>query len=282
MRHIGKHVSAVICAAALLLVGCEKKPQSSTPAVTGSVTITAFDVGKADAFLLQTASKTIVLDTGNKGDGKAIEKLLEGQEITKIDLLIISHFDKDHVGGAARLLKKMEIGEVYLPDYAGTCDEYYDFCEKLEEKSISPIKVPMKTSQSWQYDDVLFQLDSAQKNDYGKNEENDFSLCLFMQHGDNTFLFTGDAEEARQEEILSMKYGKVDFLKFPYHGNYLSTTEKFLDACAPEYAVVCCSSKEPAAKQTMETMKKRGIQTFYTQNGDVTIASDGKTIQISQ
>lgn len=273
----------VLSAALLLLGGCKQKPQQvSAPEVTGSFSITVLDVGKADAILLQTANKTVVLDAGNKGDGKDIEKLLEGQQITKIDTLIISHFDKDHVGGASRLFKHLEVGEVYLPDYAGTCEEYFDFCKKLEDVSITPMKLPMGEQRVWQYDDVSFRLDAAQKNDYGKHEENDFSLCLYLQHGDNTFLFAGDAEEARQEEIMGYDFGAVTFLKFPYHGNYLPTTEKFLDACSPKYAVICCSEKEPAQSQTIKTLQDRGIQAFYTQNGEVHIASDGKNISVTQ
>ena len=76
--------------------------------------------------------------------------------------------------------------------------------------------------------------------------------------------------------------GKVDYLKFPYHGNYLSTTESFLDAFDPKFTVVCCSEKEYADPNTVETLEKRKITAYYTCDGDVTAVSDGKTLTCTQ
>lgn len=280
MKYTKFRALSILTAAAMLLCACDK--QSDAPEVTGEFKITVFDVGKADAMVLQTASHTVVLDTGNKGDGKDIEKFLEKQEITKIDALILSHFDKDHVGGAARLVNHMEIGEIYLPDYASDIDEYNAFEEKLAETDISPQVLAAGAHTEWAFDDVSFALDAAEKTDYGKNEENDFSLCLYARHGENSFLFAGDAEEARQQEIIAKDYGKVTFLKYPYHGNYLATTEKFLDAFKPQYAVVCCSEKEFAQDETVSTFEKRKIAAYYTSDGDIQIVSDGKILNITQ
>lgn len=276
-------ISAAFCALLTLLPlsGCDTA-QSNTPTVTGALTITALDVGKADAMILQTANATVVLDTGCKGDGKLIEERLAEQNITKIDALIITHFDKDHVGGAARLVNRMEIDNIYLPDYAGVNDEYKDFQKKLEKSDTAPTILAAGETQKWQYDDVAFTLTAAQKTDYGKNEENDFSLGLYLRHGDKSFLFAGDAEEARQQELMQSNFGKVDFLKFPYHGNYLKTTEAFLDAFAPHYALICCSKKEYAQDGTVNTLQKRGIETYYTCDGDITVISDGRTILVNQ
>jgi beta-lactamase superfamily II metal-dependent hydrolase len=103
-----------------------------------------------------------------------------------------------------------------------------------------------------------------------------------VQHGENKLLFAGDAENARMKEIIGLHLGNVDFLKFPYHGNYLSATEDFLDACKPKVSIVCCSAKENADPSTVETLQNRGVETYYMYNGDVTIVSDGKTLSCSQ
>ena len=269
------HVFAAISAFALALFGCDA---SSTPTVTGQFSVTALDVGKADALILKTTNHALVLDTGNKGDGKDIEKYLEKNGISKLDALIITHFDKDHVGGAARLVNRMEIEKIYLPDYTGTTEEYAAFQEKLAESSVTPDIIPMNSETSWVFDDVSFSLESAHKDYYGKNEENDFSLCLYAKHGANGFLFTGDAEEQRQTEIIAKKYEDVKFLKFPYHGNYLSTTEALLDAYTPEFVLVCCSKKEYAQDQTVITLADRGISAHYTPDGPITYLSDGNKV----
>lgn len=280
MKRNKSRIFALFSAAMLLFCGCRQ--QSDLPPVTGRLTITALDVGKADALILQTATHTVVVDTGNKGDGKEIEQFLAQQGVTRIDTLIITHFDKDHVGGAARLVNRMEVGEIYVPAYETDSEEFSNFREKYESAKITPQVCVAGSHREWVFDDVRFSLDAAQLTDYGKHEENDFSLCLYLQHGENTFLFTGDAEEARQQEILDADYGKVTFLKFPYHGHYLSTTEAFLDALAPQYAVICCSEEEPAAEQTIATLAKRGIAAYYTNSGAVQVVSDGHALQVTQ
>ena len=256
---------------------------SFTPiAVTGEVTITSFNVTKADAFVIQTANSVTVIDAGLKGDGKKIEKFLSDQGIDTINNFIITHFDKDHVGGAARVVNRMNVENIFVPDYTSESEEYTSFIEKVNEKGYTPKVMNTGSIYSWVADDANFRIYAANETYYGKNEENDFSLVLYMEHGDNSFLFTGDAEEARQKEIMKLGLSDVTFLKYPYHGNYLSTTEDFLDMFSPDVAIICCSEVEDADPSLYETMEKRGIEAYYMQNGDVTIVSDGTKLTCTQ
>lgn len=258
-----------------------QKSEKTVP-VTGDVRITALNVGKADALVVQTQNTVTVIDTGEKGDGKKIEKFLEKQGIEAIDTLIITHFDKDHVGGAARLVNRMKIHTIYVPDYASESDAYTKFIEKVQENGNALTVLPAKGKLKWLADDAAMTLYAAEENRYGQNEENDFSLALYMQHGENTFLFSGDAENKRMQEIIGLQLGNVDFLKYPYHGNYLTLSEQFLDACQPKVSIVCCSEKEYADPETVAMLEKRGVDTYYTCNGVVTVTSDGKTLHCSQ
>ncbi len=283
-----KKLTALLLGAITLLTaaGCtqssgSQEPESGIP-VTGDFTVTALNVGKADALVLQTQNAVTVIDTGNKGDGKQIEKFLTNQGIDTIDNLIITHFDKDHVGGAARVINRMKVKNVYVPDYTSDSDEYNSFIEKIGEMQTPLTAMAAKSQTEWQADDARFTLYAPQESFYGKDEENDYSLVLYVQHGSNKLLFTGDAENARQQEIMDLKLGEVDFLKVPYHGNYMKTTEAFLDACNPKVAVVCCSEKENADPSTVETLQKRGIETYYTYQGNVTVVSDGKALRCEQ
>ena len=283
-----KKLTALLLGAITLLTaaGCtqssgSQEPESGIP-VTGDFTVTALNVGKADALVLRTQNAVTVIDTGNKGDGKQIEKFLTNQGIDTIDNLIITHFDKDHVGGAARVINRLTVKNVYVPDYTSDSDEYNSFIEKIGETQTPLTAMAAKSQTEWQADDAHFTLYAPQETFYGKDEENDFSLVLYVQHGSNTLLFAGDAENARQQEIMDLKLGEVDFLKVPYHGNYMKTTEAFLDACNPKVAVVCCSEKENADPSTVETLQKRGIETYYTYQGNVTVVSDGKALRCEQ
>lgn len=258
-----------------------QKSEQSVP-VTGDVTITALDVGKADALIVRTEHTVTVIDTGEKSDGKKIEKFLTKQGIEAIDTLIITHFDKDHVGGAARLVNRMNIHTIYVPDYDTDSDAYANFIEKAQENGNTLTVLQAKEMLEWQADDAAMTLYAAEEKSYGQNEENDFSLALHMRHGENTFLFAGDAEDKRMQELIGLELGRVDFLKFPYHGNYLSKTEAFLDAFQPKVSVVCCSKKEYADPATVATLEKRGVETYYTNDGAVTVTSDGKTLHCAQ
>ena len=125
---IAKKLAALLCgvltwlSASACTADPAQKPDNA-PNVTGNVTVTALDVGKADALIVQTQNTVTVIDTGNKGDGKKIEKFLTKQGIDTVDTLIITHFDKDHVGGAARLVNRMKIGTIYVPDYTSESEE---------------------------------------------------------------------------------------------------------------------------------------------------------------
>ncbi|MCQ2407717.1 MAG: MBL fold metallo-hydrolase [Oscillospiraceae bacterium] len=285
---IMKKISALLLSALSLLgitscAGSSSVQKSAQPLDEAkAVTLTVFDVGKADAMILETKSTVTVIDTGCKGDGKIIEKYLGDKGIEKIDTLIITHFDKDHVGGAARVVKKFPIGTVYVPDYKSDSDEYLSFIQNASNAGTAITQVPAAEQREWNYDDAAFTLYAPQKTDYGEKEKNDFSLCLTMQYGTVKYLFTGDAEDARQQEIMALNLGTFDFLKFPYHGHYLSTTEDFLTACKPKATVICCSKKENADDKTVETLKTRGIEAYYTTGGNVTIRTDGSTMVCSQ
>lgn len=289
IRATFKRIVALAGALAALIVpsGCTGENSSVNPngkrtETTGNVTLTAFNVGKADALVLQTEHSVTVIDTGNKGDGKEIERFLTNQGIDTIDTLIITHFDKDHVGGAARLVNRMKIGRIYTPDYVSDAEDYINFTEKVYEVGAVLMRMPVRDVKTWKDDDADFTLYAPNETFYGNNEENDFSLCLYVRHGDNTFLFTGDAEDKRQNEILNLGLGKVTFLKFPYHGNYLPVTEKFLDECNPDVTIVCCSKKDYADDHTVETLNKRKIESYYTCDGRVTVVSDGETLTCTQ
>lgn len=272
--------------AMLSVSGCEDEIDhyrgSNKTNATGNVTVTAFDVGKADALVVQTENTVTVIDTGCNGDGKAIEKFLTAQGIDTVNTLIITHFDKDHVGGAARIINRMKVETVYVPDYQTDSRDYIRMIEKASETQTPITKIPIRESVKWQSDDASFTLYAAKEVFYGNNEENDFSLCLYIGHGENTFLFAGDAEEARQNELMQLELGTVTFLKFPYHGNYLPTTETFLDAFQPKTAVICCSDKEFADPSTVDTLEKRGVDAYYTNKGTVTVISDGSGLTCAQ
>lgn len=279
MLNIKKTAALLLTSAVAVssLFACnEKKPHDMANAK--ELKVTFLDVGKADAIVLQSESSTVVIDCGEKGDGKKISSILEESGTTVIDYLIITHFDKDHVGGAPKVLKTFDVKNVLTPDYTGNVSEYDKFAETLDGMGITPMK--LKEDISFTLDDVDYTVYAPKKDFYGDDDsaENNFSLVTKAVHHNNTLLFTGDAMEERLDEIMDI--GKCTLLKVPYHGRKLDNLGDFLIATEPKCAVVCTDSNEFSGKM-QDLLKKQKINTYATCfNGEITAVSDGSQIKI--
>ena len=255
----------------------EKKPTDTVGAK--ELKVTFLDVGKADAMVLRSETSTVVIDCGEKGDGKKIASLLEESGTTVIDYLIITHFDKDHVGGASKVLKTFDVKNVLTPDYEGNVSEYEKFAEALAAENTNSMKLTEDIS--FTLDDVDYTVYAPKKDSYGEDDssENDFSLVTKAVHHNNTLLFTGDAMEQRLDEIMDI--GKCTLLKVPYHGRKLDNLSDFLKAVTPKCAVVCTDSSTFSGK-VQDALKEMDITTYATCfNGEISAVSDGSKITIA-
>jgi competence protein ComEC len=265
--------AAALFLAVLSLVSCS---DNEPPADAKELKVTFLEAGKADAMVLQSETGTVVIDCGEKGDGKKIVNLLEENGRTSIDYLIITHFDQDHIGGAPKVLNNLEVKNLITPNYEGNNDEYKKFVKTLNELDVQPQKIT--DNMSFTLDDVKYTINVPQKEHYGNNEsdENNFSLVTKAVHHNNTLLFTGDAMEERLDEIMDI--GKCTLLKVPYHGRKLDNLEDFLKKVKPKCAVTCTSTSEFSSKtqKALEDMKIKSYATCY--NGDITAISDGAKI----
>ena len=90
--------AAVVSGVSAVSCGSKSSDKETFP----EMTVTFLDVGKADSMIIRTPQSTVIIDCGEKGDGKEIVSLLEDEGVTTVDYLIITHYDKDHVGGHPR------------------------------------------------------------------------------------------------------------------------------------------------------------------------------------
>ena len=89
-------------------------------------------VGKADCILLRMDDRVILIDTGEKADAALIRRTLDGYGIRRIDCLILTHYDNDHIGAAAAVLEGYAVGEVYMPDYVRDSKLYRSMMTAIE------------------------------------------------------------------------------------------------------------------------------------------------------
>lgn len=267
--------------AILFLSGCRinETENISIPDATNEFHFSVLKVGKADAMILQTQNYHIMIDCGEADDGDEVLEFLEENGISKIDYLFITHFDKDHVGGAAEIIENTEVGSVITPDYQGANDAYISYRQAVQKSGLRPLAITEK--KTYVLDDMLLEVYPPQKNAYSEGD-NDFSLLISITHGENNFLFTGDAEAERIAEILAVINGEYKFLKVPHHGRYNDKTESLIKQVHPEYAVITDSNKNPAEQKTVTILNKYGSKIYYTKDGDISVSSNGTKITINQ
>lgn len=275
MYKMRKSIFAVLTLVTLL---CSCAPANNI-GTQSELKVSVLKVGQADAIILKTQNHIAVIDCGEEDDGDEILEYISSYNADSIDYLFITHFDKDHVGGAAQLLESVNIKNIITPNYEGTNKEYRKYLSAAADKGYTPLKLTEETS--FVLDDVTFDIYPPLKSSYSESD-NDFSLAISVTHGENRFLFTGDAEEERLKEILSQTEGEFDFLKVPHHGIYAKNTEEFLRTINPKYAVITCSEKNPADEFVLQILEKYGCKTYLTSSGNVEISSNGKNIKIFQ
>ena len=264
-----------------LLGGCGKKNVATVkaPPVSGKFEFTVLKAGQADSMLIETQNNTIILDCGEEDDGDKIVELLQNKGISNVDYIFITHYDKDHVGGFPEVMENITANSIIVPSYEGNNKEYEKYLETINEKNLTVTFFEDDTSLI--IDDVMFEISVPKKKAYAEGD-NDFSLVISATHGENTFLFAGDAEKDRLTEVIREFGRKYDFLKVPHHGKYNKNTKRFINTVKPSYAVICDSEKHPAEKETVSLLESAKCKIYSTKDGDVTVSSDGKEIRISQ
>lgn len=273
----GSKKAAALLAAALTMFSASSCADKSVPLDVGELEVTFFDVGKADSIILRADDSTVIIDCGEKGDGKEMVSYLEENDVDTVDYLIITHYDKDHVGGAAKVINKLDVKNVLAPDYEEKSEEMDKYNKALAAKNITP---QLLTSDlSFTLGDISYEVYAPKQTFYGEDNDNDFSLVTKVKHGNNVLLFTGDAMEERLDEIMNI--GECTLLKVPYHGRKLTNIEDFISAVKPKCAVVCTSQAE-FSSQVQNLLLDRKIPTYSTCfNGRITAVSDGSEIKMS-
>ena len=240
------------------------------------------DIGQGDCTLVKCGGQAMLIDAGVDGVGTQIQNYLTKQGVEKLDYLILTHPDSDHIGSAAVVVNKFEIDKVFMSDYEKDNKTYRKLIQALDQKNLK-----------WETPAVgsVYTLGSAQFTILGPVKEyedpNNASIALLLKNGENTFLFTGDAEEEAEDDIVEEAKAlnidlKTDVYQAGHHGSRTSSSVSLLDAAEPASAVISCgegnSYGHPHA-QTLNCFRMRGILVYRTdEQGAIVAEADGKTI----
>ena len=237
-------------------------------------------VGQADSTLIKYKNKTMLIDAGNNEDGKNIVKFLKDKGISKLDYIVGTHYDEDHIGGLDDIIENFDIGKFYLSNGGELGPNYYNL-EKAAKKKNLAITIP-KVGDKIDFADVDMEVMAASKFD-GKNDNN-ASIVIQAKYGSRKYLFMGDLE--KQEEA-KRKWNEVDVLKAGHHGSNTSSTQEFLNQVKPKYVFVSAGKNNkyrlPNVK-AMERIEKMGAKIFRTDVNELSfwLISNGNDIDIKE
>lgn len=237
-------------------------------------------IGKADAILIWTKDNCVLIDAGEKGDAKLVLAKMEELNLSKIDVMIITHFDKDHVGGAAKILRSVPVDRVLQNNYPEDDYENQQYREALERMNIQP--ETLTSDLSFSLGEMNYIVKAARQDSYKKDPSNNFSLITELVYGEKRFTFLGDAENERLKEYDQTAPPSCDFVKMPHHGDWYKPLKNLMLSLKPQYAVITCSAALPEDAQTVDLMEACHTELFLTRSGDIHVASDGKTISVTQ
>jgi beta-lactamase superfamily II metal-dependent hydrolase len=250
----------------------------------GAMKVHFIDVGQADSILIQTPDgKNMVIDAGNNPDGKKVVSYLEEQGVKKIDVLIGTHPDGDHIGGLDTVIKAFDVGKIYMPKVSKGTKTFKDVLSAIKNKGLKVTKpVAGEDIELGKSVEVKILAPNSEKYE----DTNNYSIVVKLIYGKTSFLLEGDAESQSEEEMLSQGYDlKANVLKVSHHGSRTSSIPDFLYAVSPEYSVISVGKGNKFGhphKQTLKKLKDSGMKIYRTDyEGTIIATSDGKKINFN-
>lgn len=260
-----------------LLAGCTEAVKTEKIPVTAGheMQVHFIDVGQGDSILIESPSgKTMLIDGGVKGAGQQIVSYLKELGINKLDIVVATHPDADHIGGLIPVLDNMTIEQFYDSGKVHTSQTFEEMLTRIDEKNI-PYHVP-KIGDDIELDkDVNVKVLNA--NDQA-TDNNDASIVLKMTYGNVSFLLTGDAGVALEKEMLQYDV-KATVLKAGHHGSNTSSSEEFIQAVKPEVTILSYGEDNkyghPHA-EIVDRLQAIGSKIYATADlGTITVSTDG-------
>lgn len=255
-------------------------PGEQTPQLPQSdgLTVHFIDVGQADATLLQCDGENMLIDGGNVDDGQLVVSYLQDHGVEDLAYVVGTHAHEDHIGGLAAVLANYPAEYVFSPveEYETKCFEdfsSYTYAQGLELLLPEPGSV-------WYLGDAKITV-LGPVEDY--DDTNNTSIVLRVDYGETAFLFTGDAEDDAEHDMLDAGANvAAAVLKVGHHGSNTSTCYRWLYEVAPVYGVISCGTDNDYGhphEEPLSRLRDAGVQLYRTDlQGHIVCRSDGKEL----
>jgi competence protein ComEC len=285
-----KRISVVIVIALLVIAIIQVNLQTQTSASSQSsvalntscpenVTVYFLDVGQGDSILVKTSAKNILIDGGPTSAGTTILSYLSTYNVTKIDLLIVTHPHADHIGGLVSVLQSnIPVQDIVYNGYDYTSTVTFNTWKNL---ALTHNLTQGSRNQIYSISPTInfTVISPTNPTQFGSadNEINDNSIVMRLQVGNTSVMLTGDAQFDSEQSMLSSGFDlHSQVLKVGHHGSSTSASQAFLSAVIPTYAVISAgisNSYGHPTQQTLDILTNNGIVTYGTYSNGTIIFS---------
>lgn len=244
-----------------------------------NVKVHFIDVGQGLSVLVQSDGKNLIYDGGGRSTSSFIVSYLKEQNLETIDYLVSSHYDDDHLSGLIGCLNAFNVNNVIGSDYVHDSDLYKSFMDTVSSKNLE-VHHP-SVGDTFELGAAKFTILSPST--INPSDSNNNSVAIKLTCGENSFIFTGDAESGSESDMINSGIDlSCDVLCLGHHGSASSTSWDFLQKTVPEFAVISCGADNQYGhpdKDTLDKLSSMNISLYRTdKQGTIIAESDGKTI----
>lgn len=273
----------VVLLCIFLLAGCTETLNKEKVSVTAGheMRVHFIDVGQGDSIFIESPNgKTMLVDGGVKGAGQKVVSYLKELGVNKLDIVVATHPDADHIGGLIPVLNSIDIGQFYDSGKVHTSQTFEEMLTLIDTKNI-PYNVPKTGDRIAFDDDINVKVLNANEN---ATDNNDASIVLKITYGNVSFLLTADAGIALEKEMMQDDV-KATILKAGHHGSNTSSSTEFIQAVHPEVTILSYGEGNkyghPHA-EVVDRLQAIGSKIYATaEAGTVIVSTDGVNYDVN-
>ncbi|MFZ2303817.1 MAG: ComEC/Rec2 family competence protein [Minisyncoccia bacterium] len=253
----------------------------------GVLTVAFLDVGQGDAIYIEAPNGNQMLVDGGPPSGAVLRALGSVMPFwdRSLDVVLATHPDQDHVGGLPSVLARMRIDNVITTENTSDTGAYAAFEKMIYEKH--PTRILARAGKKIILDEgVVFEIIFPNMNTDGW-ETNTASIVARLSYGDQSFIFTGDSPISVEKYLVGKNGGALHstVLKLGHHGSKTSSSQIFLSAVNPDYAIISAGLNNKYGhphKEVIDLLTELKIPSISTaEQGTVILKTDGTNMQIN-
>jgi comEA protein len=251
----------------------------------GTLQVDVLDIGQGDAILLRTPAGRSILIDGGTGSVE-LAPLLRGLGVSELSMVIATHPHADHIGGLDEVMTALPPTVFVDNGQTHTTAAYRTLMETVEALDIRYATAQNGWSKELDDGIVIEFLGPPSPTISGtRSDLNSNSVITRVTHGEQCFLFTGDAEEPTEAILRQRGIEPCNVLKVAHHGSAHSTTREWLRAVQPEIALISCGASNRyghPAEETLDRLAGVGARVYRTdQHGTIHLESDGTSVTVT-